>query len=245
MSDLKFNKKNHTYKYGKQQLMPVTQFYKQFFEPFDAKAIARKLSKFYMNRQLKHGVRYWLAKWKADAEHGTEVHKMLEKYVLDNKLPEDCPKAILGCYWLARTLRELGVYSIYSEFPVYDVDLGLAGTIDLVIKTDKGIMLVDWKTNKEIKKKSYDGKKGKKPLEHLEDCNYNHYALQMSLYAYILERQNHKVYKLVLAHLTDDKTIEIELPYMKKEVEEMLNDNKNDKAGNRKVYKKQPKTRNN
>lgn len=63
-------------------------------------------------------------------------------------------------------------------------------------------------TNKEIKKESYtswDGIKQKMqgPLEHINDCNFWHYAVQLSLYLYIILKHNptFKPGKLILHHI--------------------------------------------
>jgi hypothetical protein len=207
--------------------MPVTAFIKQFFEPFDDRFIARKLSKFSVNRQLKKGVKYWLAEWKKNRDEGTEIHKLMEDFIVSGKTSNKYAKASLAMHWFRNKMRSLSEPVADAEFQLFDAELGLAGTIDCIIQENdaeagRHVILIDWKTNKEIKKKSYNKLKCKEPLQHLEDCNYNNYALQLSLYAYIFERQNHKVYKLVLVHLTDDKVFEMEVPYMKKEIEEMI-----------------------
>jgi hypothetical protein len=86
------------------------------------------------------------------------------------------------------------------------------------------------------------------PVSHLDDCNYNHYALQLSLYMYIILKHNPRLKpgKLVLDHvifedegLTEDgnkihklnsegrpiiKNIDrYELPYLKAEVIAIIN----------------------
>jgi hypothetical protein len=53
---------------------------------------------------------------------------------------------------------------------------------------DGTLSIYDWKFAKEIQTHSY-GKKGLSPVEHLNDCNTVHYALQLNLYREILERK--------------------------------------------------------
>ena len=53
-------------------------------------------------------------------------------------------------------------------------------------------------TNKEIKTESYKNWEGISeklafPLNHLDDCNFNHYALQLSIYMYIMLKHNPKL----------------------------------------------------
>ena len=47
--------------------------------------------------------------------------------------------------------------------------------------------MVDWKRTKELKYKSYGYKRGYGPCARIQDCNYNHYTLQLNMYKYLLE----------------------------------------------------------
>lgn len=100
-------------------------------------------------------------------------------------------------------------------------------------------MIVTHNTNKEIKKTSYYNKNKKShemmkfPLNNLQDCSFNHYQLQLSTYAYLLQQinPNYHIKKLLLYHIDHDgnETI-IPCDYLKEDVERML-----------KHYKKQSK----
>ena len=92
-------------------------------------------------------------------------------------------------------------------------------------------MIVTHNTNYNIDTKSYfDSKtrssvKMKFPLNNLEDCNYYHYCLQLSTYAYIIESYNpdFTIEDLVLVHFDHNDNMTVyHLPYLKKEVERML-----------------------
>ena len=64
------------------------------------------------------------------------------------------------------------------------------------------------------------------PLNNLEDSVWNHYQLQLSLYAYLLEQIKHEanVKTLRIIHLLDDGSEKImECEYLKNDVERMLN----------------------
>ena len=57
----------------------------------------------------------------------------------------------------------------------------------------------------------------------IEDCNYNHYALQLSLYRYILETYyGVNINRQIIAHLKEDGVQTYSTPYMKNEVKSML-----------------------
>jgi len=85
-------------------------------------------------------------------------------------------------------------------------------------------VLIDWKTSKRIDMKSFKGKMGiKKETKKIEDCNYNHYALQLSLYRYILETYyGININRQIIAHLKEDGVQTYSTPYMKNEIKNML-----------------------
>ena len=63
--------------------------------------------------------------------------------------------------------------------------------------------------NKEIKKESYIDWEGiseklSQPLSALDDCNFNHYALQLSIYMYIILKHNPKLIpgKMFIQHIS-------------------------------------------
>jgi hypothetical protein len=87
------------------------------------------------------------------------------------------------------------IEGVYPEHMVYLKSIGVCGQADRVEVYDNQIHLFDYKTNKEIKKegfKEYNGKvkKMRPPLSHLDDCNFNDYALQLSIYMYIMHKHN-------------------------------------------------------
>ena len=108
---------------------------------------------------------------------------------------------------------------------------------DLVVKNGNHIRILDHKTNKKLKQKSYFDPKKKKyqmmkyPLNNIMDCNFLHYTLQLSLYAWMLQKQNPDLIidELRIVHFTHDGEVnEYVLEYLKSDIEKML-----------KYYKKQ------
>lgn len=89
--------------------------------------------------------------------------------------------------------------------------------------------LVTHNTNKEIRKASgFDGKKNvmmKYPLNNIMDCNFFHYALQLSTYAWILQRRHPDldVKGLLLVHYAHDGEVDTHrVDYLKGDVTRML-----------------------
>lgn len=92
-------------------------------------------------------------------------------------------------------------------------------------------MIVTHNTNKEIKMKSFFDKntrstvKMKFPLNHLDDVNYWHYTLQLSTYAWMIQKLNpeFEIEDLVLVHFDHNDNMTVyHLEYLKDEVERML-----------------------
>lgn len=101
---------------------------------------------------------------------------------------------------------------IYPEHMVYLKSKGVCGQSDLVEVLNGVLNIKDYKSNKEIKTTSFVNWEGisqkmKSPLAHLEDCNYNHYSLQLSMYMYMILKQNPQLKpgKLTIEHILFEK----------------------------------------
>ena len=116
-----------------------------------------------------------------------------------------------------------------TEWEIFDEEHKLAGSIDMIFKSGDEYYIADWKRSKEIKKTN-KFQKGTPPIEHMDDCNYNHYSLQLNLYKYILEK--HYEIKisgmfLVVLHPNNSNYIKIDIPCMQKEISWVLEERKN------------------
>lgn len=114
-----------------------------------------------------------------------------------------------------------------TEWLVYDEEKKLAGSIDFTMIGPNGeIIILDWKRSKEIKKEN-PYQKGFRCLQHLDDCNYNHYCLQLNIYRHILEtRYDKKIVGmfLVVFHPNNDNYLFIPVPTMIKEIQDIWNE---------------------
>lgn len=100
------------------------------------------------------------------------------------------------------------VDGVYPEHFVYLKSAGICGQSDYVEVVNSKVNITDYKTNKEIKTESFKNWEGisqkmKAPLSHLDDCNYMHYAMQLSTYMYMILKHNHKLNpgKMTLHHI--------------------------------------------
>jgi hypothetical protein len=97
---------------------------------------------------------------------------------------------------------------VYPEHMVYLKSAGLCGQADRVEVIKDTVNIYDYKTNKEIKTAGYTNWEGitdrmLDPLTHLDDCNLNHYTLQLSFYMYMILKHNPKLKpgKMVIEHI--------------------------------------------
>ena len=93
-----------------------------------------------------------------------------------------------------------------TEWMVYDEDVKIAGSIDMVYEDPSGdgsLMIYDWKRCKEIKKTGgFEKYSTTECINHLPDTNFWHYSLQLNIYKAIIERNyGKKVSQLMLVCL--------------------------------------------
>jgi hypothetical protein len=84
---------------------------------------------------------------------------------------------------------------------------------------------IDYKTNSDIHKTEKYAKNMKVPLSHLKDFTLNHYYIQLSIYRYLVEKYtNLKIEEMFIVWFSENiENYEIiEVPYLKDEVEKIL-----------------------
>lgn len=240
---IKFDPTQHKYtdETGAEYISATT-LIKKFCEPFEDLVVATRYAE-------KNGEtpEYWLNKWaeKRDAScfKGSRFHKMKEDVVSGRGIEVRGFGEIFEVRnheleFMKGSLIENLPDGVYLEMPLWNETYKVSGTPDKAIVDRKDFPYVDiddYKTNEEIKLKSFQFKSGKfkmmlGPLRHLMDCNYTHYCLQLSLYAYMYECFGYKPRKMQILHYNvdpmgepiDPKPTVYEVPYLKKEVLLML-----------------------
>ena len=196
----------------------VTSFVGLFKPKFDAEAQAKKSSK---NKRSKwHGMtpKEILAAWDGESQRAIELgnwyHNQREKNLCEFKTIErdgvvvPIVRPIVDGSGTKIAPDQKVSDGVYPEHFVYLKSLGICGQADLVTIVNNQIHIIDYKTNKEIKEKGFTNWEGitskmYNPVSHLDDCNLNHYNLQLSLYAYIIKKHNPKlkIGKLQIQHV--------------------------------------------
>lgn len=270
---LKFIEEGHIYANTDEtdsfQWVSVTTLVKQFVEPFDAEGIALKCSKGknpkYKGKEVFEILDMWDKERNRASSMGTWYHNQREKDMLQFGsitkegivLPIVKPEFENGVKYAPVQKLENG---IYPEHFTYLRSAGICGQADKIEVINNRLDVYDFKTNKEIKREGYEFWDGSKkmmlgPLRHLDDCEFNKFALQLSVYMYIILKHNYNLIpgKLNVHHIEFEvdhldengypiyaknpagefipkKLNVIELPYLKKEVVLMfkwLQNNKN------------------
>jgi len=205
MSILKFTAHNHKYTSTDDiNWLSVTSLISNFKQPFDAETIASKVAK--SKKSKWYGLTPTEIKeaWKSEANRattlGTWYHNQREADIcgLDNMerhgitVPVFKPLEIDGIKHSPEQKLKEGVY---PEHMVYLKSANICGQSDLVEVIDGKVHITDYKTNKEIKVEGFTNWEGitqkmAAPVSHLDDCHLNHYALQLSMYMFIILKHN-------------------------------------------------------
>lgn len=190
------------------------------------------------NREQQNILDEWDNENRKSCERGTKIHADLENSFYSKKDDISLSKfEIGGKFECRKNYSELDIENgVYPEYLISRVSddgkLRIAGQIDLLVKKGNKIIIADWKTNKKIETKSFFNNRTKTsvkmkfPLNNLDDVNYWHYALQLSTYAWMIQKLNpeFEIEDLVLVHFDNSDNMTVyHLPYLKTEVIKMLN----------------------
>ena len=191
------------------------------------------------NREQQNVLDEWQKKNFEACDIGSKIHAEMEN-MFTKKKTTDLKKFGIGGKFDVNTNDTLNKSNqsildvdrgVFPEYLVYrksdDGLFKLAGQIDLLVKDGNDIYIIDYKTNKKLDDKSFfDGRTKKHqmmkyPLNNLMDCNKVHYALQLSTYAWMLQKINpeFKIKRLVLIHHDHEGNVtEHPVEYLKDDV---------------------------
>lgn len=161
-----------------------------------------KLSDAYIKAE--HFKKQWKDKSNKALEKGTNYHNAKEAEAYDNGYDTinslRVPTALTYSFDLSK-LED----GFHAELLLYNDYYKISGKADkVIIKTIDGKRLVyidDYKTNEKITKKN-EFQTFKRPLEHLDDCKWNLYKLQLTMYGVLLELAGYEVVHTQLTHVT-------------------------------------------
>ena len=166
------------------------------------------------------------------ANKGTQVHDWIENFYL-NGCKSPCKEAEESKSFqnFMDFHNEYGWKPYRTEWRVFTEQYKIAGSIDIIFEgSGPGkIKVYDWKNSKEIKTTNWY-EKGYHPLNHLPNCNFYHYSLQLNLYKWILENHyNLKVEEmgLIVVHESFPTYLKYDVKDMTKDIVNLFEHYKN------------------
>lgn len=245
-----YNEAEHRYSSRGRRYTSATQIVDQFRRPFDK--IERSQ---YMAKRYGQTPEYWLAKWKskngASLLRGNNIHKQQEDSMYRQRFVNYNPFPLPVLRYKSNIPYINQPDGVYPEMLLWRHDYHIAGRSDKVtlrtidspeqwgngVETSSRIRVADvsdFKTNEKIRMRGYqqyDGtiEKMCAPLDHLEQCEFNDYALQLSLYQFMLEWFGFFPGERTIIHFPHEieglgtpKPVTHRLPYLRDEVISML-----------------------
>lgn len=223
---LSFDKESHTYMVKGKVLDSVTTLVSNSFPKFKVEEHAKHTAA-RKGMTILEVIEMWEKKGEESRKLGTLLHEKIEKHYQGIDSPDD-PTFQLFKQFTSKILLK----PYRTEWGVYDYDLGIAGSIDFVDYQNGEYSIYDWKRSDKLianelpAKINQYGEKGNYPLGHLDNSPYYHYALQLSIYKYILER-NYGIkvshLRLGIFHPSYAKPYLLEMPYLEDEVHSIFN----------------------
>lgn len=219
-----------SWKIEKKSLLNTKRFDKSILDVYD-------ITENEFNKTQQDILDAWDEENRKSCERGTRIHAQLEnEFYAGGKNVELKKFGLGGKFECRRNYTELDLpYGVYPEYLISrtseDGILNIAGQIDCLVKNGNEIVIIDHKTNKKLDLKGGFNTTTKSsvkmlyPLNNLDDCNFNHYQLQLSTYAWMLQKinPNFVIKDLILNHYDHEGNNTLyHCDYLKTEVERML-----------------------
>lgn len=199
---LSFEPSEHIYLYdGRIQLTAVSNIINQFFAPFDSIGLSQRVA-------LRDGVSQceiledWDCKGMESREIGTFLHAQIQSFFSNESMSMSTHFCYHGEFvqvskdvsideeisYFKNFLKENPITPFRTEWHIFDMELKIAGTIDLLCRNGSHFDIYDWKRSRKASPNETVWRNGINGLEHVPDISFYHYALQQNLYKYILEK---------------------------------------------------------
>jgi ATP-dependent exoDNAse (exonuclease V) beta subunit len=201
-----FDEKSHTYKntVSGEYYISVTKLLSRYYPKFDADAIANNListhpkyRQQYQDIPIIEAVEMLKNEWNKRTNIGNLIHSKLEDHlkgisIFEPDKPEKFNDRLSQLLTAWENLNLKGLYQGYEFCPellIFSDKHKIAGQADLILlnHSSQSFIIFDYKTNKKgISKSAFGNKMMFEPVDHLPDCNYSHYSLQLNIYAHFL-----------------------------------------------------------
>ena len=187
---------------GRHQLLPVSTLISYFFDQFDALTQAEVQWERY-GTPVEQSLDLWNRVGRMASEVGTFMHAQTENYfqhgVFDTDYTfrdGDTTEHVSIQHerdLFMQFVRDYDIQPYRQEWPVFDADLNLAGTIDLICREADGTFTIyDWKRSRKVVDEqgcpiteAFGSRTAHYGID-LPDTAYHHYCMQQNLYRYML-----------------------------------------------------------
>lgn len=168
----------------------------------------------------------WADKGLLARNMGTEAHFQAELAL--NGLPFRSwePEMLVLRDFVATRLVPAGMTAFATEKEIVCPDADLAGSIDAIVYDARAGLyhIIDFKRSDKLQKDLWGFGKMKAPFGHLDSSKGAGYALQLSIYQYVLEREyGLPIGDRVLLSLHPDAPFATSVPYLRAETEYIMN----------------------
>lgn len=224
--DSKIVQRDSHYYLNDWRLLGVTNIVANFFPKFDADYWAGVKAPL-IGKSKEQLLKEWEIKGVESAKAGTKLHERIDAYYHNKEIATDDKDYSLFMQF-ANAYR-LNPYR--SEWAVYDEDTNIVGVVDMLDYSNGEYILYDWKRSDKIveggqpiKENKFD-EYGLRPIDKVPNTDYWHYALQLSFYRYILEKNygiRVKESRLVVLHPSLNLPVVLTVPYMIDEVNKII-----------------------
>ena len=244
--DFKFYEDGHYYTYKDKPVgISVTRFIAEYENEFNQQEVAEK-NALKENRQVEDILAEWKYKANFACEKGTLGHLYSQSLWNGDDLNLIQDKIDLFTNGLENPIEIIQEQAdnfyfdhkehlehLIDELPIGSAEYDIASCVDHLFynKLTGGLVLVDYKTNSvlkgyndDIKNRKYT-KKMKVPLHKIDDDALHHYYIQLSIYKFLIEKYTGlKVDEMFIVYMSENiENYEIiEIPYLKEEVEKIL-----------------------
>lgn len=238
-----FFSEDHHYEFKGQRVgTSVTALIDKYCNEFDAESIAEKVA-VRDNKTTQQVLDEWEYKNKFACAKGSTCHEFAQSLWSGNEWTwidfnddHDYNMAVIKIQGQAHRFYDDykdKLEHLADEYIIGSEEYDIASAIDhlFINKLTGELVLVDYKTNSFLGgyndggKQEKFAKKMKVPLTHLKDITLNHYYIQLSTYKFLLEKYtNLKVSEMFIVYMSEniDNYEIIDIPYLKNEVEKIL-----------------------
>jgi hypothetical protein len=234
-----FEPSEHIYIYkGLTQLMPVSEVVQLFFVQFDILLNAERVAN-REGRNIGSVIEQWAIKGERAKKVGTYLHSLIQSYWLGDDLNYNYKFDYQGYFckcneiislkkefaYFKQFLLDSAIIPFRSEWTIFDEELGIAGTVDLISRNGDEFDLYDWKRSEKAFPTERIFKYGINGLENVPDIAYYHYAIQLNLYRYILEKKYGVLIRnmyIVVLHSTYRKYHKFQISRMDEEIKKVV-----------------------